>query len=287
MIPSTKPGEPLSVPSLPSEQEVTGSVVTFFLLTFAVTWSCWIAIVMVPIPAHTVLQAVLLFVGIFSPSLVALSLTGWTEGADGVRLLLARMFQWEVQGRWYLFAVGYTLSIKLFVTLILRVASGAWPRVGNVPLYIIPFAILISTPVQSGEEVGWRGYALPRLAASIGLGWASIVLGIIWASWHLPLFFLPGSDTYHQSFPVYIIQVMAISVAMAWLWERTGRSLLLPMLMHATINNTQDIIPSAVPGGTRTFGLTASPLAWMAAAVLWIFAAYFLFRMRRQNEVRC
>lgn len=260
---------------------MTGSVVTFFLLTFAVTWSCWISIVMVPIPAHTVVQAVLLFFGTISPSLVALSLTGWTAGADGVRLVLARMFQWEVMARWYLFALGYTLSIKLFVTLSLRLAFGAWPRFGNVPLYIIPFAILISTPVQSGEEVGWRGYALPRLAARMGLGWASIILGIIWASWHLPLFFLPGSDTYHQSFPVYITQVTAVSVAMAWLWERTGRSLLLPMLMHATINNTQDIIPSAVPGGARTFGFTASPLAWMAALLLWILAAYFLVRMRR------
>ena len=235
---------------------------------------------MVPIPAHTVLEAVLLFIGIFAPSLVALLLIARAEGANGVSLLLARMFRWEVDWRWYLFAIGYTLGIKLLVTLIYRLAWGAWPRFGTVPLYIVPFAILISTPVQSGEEVGWRGYALPRLAARMGLGWASIVLGLIWASWHLPLFFLPGSDTFHQSFPVYISQVTAISVAMAWLWERTGRSLLLTMLMHAAINNTQDIIPASVLGGTKTFGLSASPISWLAAAVLWICAAYFLVHMR-------
>ena len=110
------------------------------------------------------------------------------------------------------------------------------------------FGLVRSLSSALGEEIGWRGYALPRLGARLRLGWASIILGAIWASWHLPLFFLPDSDTYHQSFIVYITQVTAISVAMAWLWERTGRSLLLIMLMHAAINNTQDIIPAAVPG---------------------------------------
>ena len=282
----TRPSEPNESLSIPrNERETKSPVLSFFLLTFAVTWACWIPIVMVPVPAHTILQAVLLFIGIFAPALVAVSLIGRSEGVDGLRLVLARMLHWEVDWRWYLFAVGYTLSIKLIVTLIYRLASGTWPRFGTVPLNIIPFAIFISTPVQSGEEVGWRGYALPRMARSMGLGWASIVLGLVWGCWHLPLFFLPGSDTYHQSFPVYITQVTAISVAMAWLWERTGGSLLLTMLMHAAINNTQDIIPSAVPGGTKTFGFAASPLAWTAAGILWICAGYFLSHMRGKDRI--
>ena len=277
---SLQPGSKPTSASTAKGLAVLGSPPMFFLLTFAVTWSCWIPIITVPVPDHTLIRAVLLFVGIFAPSLVALSLTTWIEGEAGVRTLLGRMFQWEVGARWYLFAVGYTLSIKLLVTLLYRTATGAWPHFGTVPLYIIPFAILISTPVQSGEEIGWRGYALPRMASRLGLGWASIILGVIWAAWHLPLFFLPGSDTYHQSFIVYATQVTALSVAMAWLWERTGRSLLLTMLMHAAVNNTQEIIPSAVPGGTKTFGLSASPLSWLAAAMLWICAAYFLVHMR-------
>jgi len=263
---------------------IRDSTLMFFLDTFAVTWLCWIPIVIVPIPAPNFFGAVLLFAGIFAPSLVALSLTARIEGESGVRALWARMFRWEVGARWYLFAVGYTLTVKLLVTLVYRIAWGAWPRFGTVPLYIIPFAILISTPVQSGEEIGWRGYALPRMAARFGLARGSILLGAIWACWHLPLFYLPGSDTYHQSFIVYITQVTAISVAMGWLWERSGRSLLLPMLMHAAVNNTQGIIPSAVPNGTKVFGLSASPLSWVGAAVLWIFAAYFLACMRGTGE---
>jgi uncharacterized protein len=284
---ASQPGSRAEFAAKAKTTHVFSSWPMFFLLTFAVTWSCWIPIVAVPIPEHTLLRAVLLFVGIFAPSLVALWLTAWIEGDSGVRALLGRMFQWEVSARWYLFAVAYTLSIKLFVTFVYRLWTGTWPRFGTVPLYIIPFAILISTPVQSGEELGWRGYALPRMASRLGLGWASIILGIIWAMWHLPLFFLPGSDTYHQSFIVYATQVTAISVAMAWLWERTGRSLLLTMLMHAAVNNTQDIIPSAVPGGTKTFGFSASGLSWLAGVLLWIFAAYFLVQMRGKQRQQC
>jgi hypothetical protein len=53
---------------------------------------------------------------------------------------------------------------------------------------------------------GWRGYALPRLAERFGLGGASVVLGVLWATWHLPLFFFPGADTENQSFPVYLLE---------------------------------------------------------------------------------
>lgn len=160
-----------------------------------------------------------------------------------------------------------------------RVATGAWPRFGSEPWYLIPLAIAISTPFQAGEEIGWRGYALPRLAARFGLGSASILLGLIWACWHLPQFFIPEADTYGQSFLVYVLQVTALSVAMAWLYARTNGSLLLVMLMHAAVNNTKDIVPSAVPGATSTFGVSASLVAWLTVTLLWICAAYFLARM--------
>ena len=86
-------------------------------------------------------------------------------------------------------------AIKLAVALVHRIATGAWPRFGDTPWYIMVAAIAISTPVQAGEEIGWRGYALPRLAARFGFARGSILLGLIWACWHLPLFFIPGTDT--------------------------------------------------------------------------------------------
>jgi CAAX protease family protein len=265
------------------EPKPTGSLITFFVLTFAVMWACFVPVALA-VPPNTPLGTLLILLGTFAPSLVALSLTSQSEGRAGVRRLLLRTVKWRVSAWWYFFAVGYIPAIKLTVALIHRALTGAWPLFGNFPWYLIPFAITISTPVQAGEEIGWRGFALPRLAARFGLARASIVLGIIWACWHLPQFFIAQADTYGQSFFVYLIQVTALSVAMAWLYACTNGSLLLVMLLHASVNNAKDIVPSALPGAANTFGLSASLVAWITILLLWICGAYFLVRMPKQID---
>lgn len=222
----------------------------------------------------------LFLLGTFAPGLVALALTARASGRAGVLGLLRRILKAHVGARWYVFAAGYMAAIKLTVALVHRLATGAWPRFGPTPWYIMLLAIVISTWAQVGEEVGWRGYALPRLAVRLGLGWSSILLGVIWAWWHLPLFLILGTDTSGQSFPVYLLQGAALSVAMAWLYWRTEGSLLLVMLMHAAVNNTKDIVPSGVAGATNPFALSTTLVAWLTVALLWIGAAYFLVRMR-------
>ncbi len=222
----------------------------------------------------------LYLLGVFAPSLVALALTARTDGRAGTLALLRRTVKWSVGARWYVFAIGYMAAIKLAVALLLRIATGAWPAFGQEPLYIMAIAIPFSTPVQAGEEIGWRGYALPRLSARLGLSGASVALGVIWACWHLPFFFISGTDKSGQSFPVYLLGVTGLSVAMAWLYWRTNGSLLLTMLMHAAVNNTKDIVPSAVSGATNAFSLSSSRVAWLSVAILWICAAYFFIRMR-------
>jgi membrane protease YdiL (CAAX protease family) len=184
-----------------------------------------------------------------------------------------------------LFAIFYFVVIRLGVALVHRVAVGHWPPFGQTPVYIMMFAMMVSTPIQAGEEIGWRGYALPRLAEKFGLGGASVILGLVWASWHLPLFFLPGTDSYGQSFIVYLLAVTALSVALAWLYWRTNGSLFLTMLMHAAINNTAGIVSPAPRPGTSPFALDAPFVAWATAALLWIAAVYFLIRMRRATLV--
>ena len=259
------------------------SLLKFFSLSYAITWTCWAAagsISRVRASAAALAQALFLL-GTFAPGLIALALTGLAAGRAATRALLGRILQWQVGARWYVFAVGYIAAIKLSVALLHRIVTGAWPRFGDVPWYAMAGAIVISTWAQAGEEIGWRGYALPRLADRFGLGPASVVLGIIWATWHLPLFFIPGADTLGQSFPLYLLQVTALSVATAWLYWRTGGSLLLVMLLHAAVNNTKDIVPSAVPGATNPFALSTSLPAWLTLALLWICAAYFLVAMRK------
>jgi len=256
----------------------------FFLLTFAVTWLAWLVWTVVAPPGNAGsvdLGDPVFLLGVFAPALVAIALTARAEGSAGVRRLLARIGRWRVGMRWYLFAIAYLATIKLVAALIHRVARGTWPAFGDTPWLLMLGAILVSTWVQAGEEVGWRGYALPRLAKHLGLGRASVLLGIFWALWHLPLFFLPGTGSDGQSFPIYLLHVTALSVAMAWLYWKTEGSLLLVMLMHASVNNTTDIVPAAVAGASDPFALSGSPVAWVTIGLSWIVAAPLLFQMRR------
>lgn len=232
------------------------------------------------VPALAALAGAVFLAGVFAPALVALVLTDRAEGRAATQALLGRVFRWRVGVGWYVFAVAYVPAIKLSTALVHRVATGAWPRFGQEAWYVMAAAIVVSTWAQAGEEIGWRGYALPRLAARLGLAPASVILGVIWAAWHLPLFFVLRGATYGQSFPLYLVEVTGLSVAFAWLYWRTGGSLLLTMLLHAAVNNTKDIVPSAVPGAAGSLALSTSLVGWITAAILWATAAGFLFRMR-------
>jgi len=205
------------------------------------------------------------------------------EGRAATRSLLRRVVAWRVGLRWYAFALGYMAAIKLAVALVYRVITGAWPQFGHQAWYAVMAAMVVATIFGGplGEEIGWRGYALPRLAARFGLARASVLLGLVWACWHLPVFFMPGLDQYGQSFPVYLLQVTALSVAMAWLYGNTNGSLLLAILMHSAVNQSKDIVPSIVTAATNPLALSTSLVAWLTIALLWICAAYFLVRMSR------
>lgn len=262
----------------------------FFLLTFLVSWTCFFGSAAVTpagaSPAAGVAGAIYI-VGVFAPALVALALTAHATGRAGTFALVRRMVQVPSGTRWYLFALGYMVGIKLAVALVYRLVVGEWPRFGETPWYLLLLAIPFSTPVQSGEELGWRGYALPRLASQFGLAWASLGLGAIWALWHLPFFFIAGVDKTGQSFPIYMLGTIPISVAMAWLYWRTGGSLLATMLMHAAVNNTTGIVPAATAGATRPFSLNASLVAWLTIGIMWIVAAWCLWRIRGSTQSEC
>src|SRR5215469_3565842 len=258
----------------------------FFLLAYALMWTCFFIVAFTGISARGLLGSILLLTGAFAPGLSATCLTARADGKTGVKALLGPVLQWRVSAKFYSFALVYMVAIKLGAAAIHRLGTGAWPRFGETPLYLIPVAIAFSTPFQAGEEVGWRGYALPRLSDHLGLRRASIYLGVIWAVWHLPQFFIRASDTYGQSFLIFAVQVVAISVTLAWLWNAASKSLLLPMLLHSAVNNSKDIVPSATPGLNNAFGLSASPVAWVTVLLLWVVALYLLTRMPGLEALR-
>lgn len=261
---------------------------TFFIATFAATWALWGLAAAVPVAAAwgSAIRPLLFLPGTFAPALVALWLTSRSGGSVATRALIDRMFAWDVGMRWYAFAAGYLIAVKLTAALVHRGLIGTWPEFGTTPVVLLLMAAVFSTPFQAGEEIGWRGVALPRLATRLGFAHAAIVLGVIWALWHLPLFFIADTPTTGQSFPVYLLSVTALSVAIAWLYAHTGGSLLLVMLMHAAINNTKGIVSSGPVNDGNPFALSSTAMGWITMAVLWAVAAVLLVRMpgRRHTE---
>ena len=265
-----------------------GSLATYFAATFAIAWIGFAAAAALSASdTPAAVRQVLFLPGVFAPAIAALWLTWRKDGEVGIRALLRQVGRWRVAARWYAFAIGFMVAVKLTAALLHRLITNEWPQFGDQAWYLLLASTIVSTPFQAGEEVGWRGFALPRLAARVGPAAASIILGVIWAAWHLPLFFIADTTTTAQSFPLYLLQVTAFSVAIAWLYWKTDGSLLLTMLFHAAINNTKDIVPSGIVAAEHPFTLTASPIAWLTVGVLWITAVYLLLQMPRGGLRRC
>ena len=257
----------------------------FFVLVFAATWVCWAAWARLLGPWRWAV----FYVGVFAPALVALLMTGLDAGGAGVRALLRPLVRWDVGTRWYIFALGFMAAVKLIAASMVRLTTGTWPAFGSTPFIVLLAGAVFSTAVggQVGEELGWRGYALPRLADRLGPRLAAVVIGAIWATWHLPLFYLPGGDLAGQSFPVFVLLVIAISIAITWVYVNTGGSLLLTMLFHAAVNNTTAIVPSAstAPGGPMS--MSTSRMGWWTLVVLGTAGVGFLIALpaRRSCDV--
>ena len=259
----------------------------FLVLTFVTTWALWVWVMLRNAPQGSLngppalaLGGPVFLLGVFAPGLVAVALTAWDNGRAAVAALLGRIVHWRVDLRFYAFALLLMPAIKLTVAALYRVAVGTWPVFGETRPGVLVAATILSTIGQAGEELGWRGYLLPHLTERVGLALASLVVGLVWAVWHLPLFFALGAETYHQSFPFYLLQIIAYSVVLAWLYWQTGGSLLLTMFMHSAFNNMKDIVPSAgVPAGS-SFTLHATFVLRFTVLLLWVVGIVLLTRMR-------
>ena len=264
------------------------------MLTYASAWACFGAAALLSRESGTAVagwvdfRMPLLLLGTIAPSLVAIALVARDNGSAGVQALLRRLLEWRVGARWYVLAIGYLLALKLAAAVLHRVFAGDWPAFGMTPWFLIAVAIVVGTPIQAGEEIGWRGFALPRLAAKFGLARASLLLGVLWGVWHLPLFLIEGVGHYGQSFPMFVLGSTAISVAMAWLYANTRGSLLLAMLMHSAVNQTVGVVPTrlAIPADHPMTAIDTSPITLIFGALLIISAIYFLVWMLRVDKAQ-
>lgn len=175
-------------------------------------------------------------IGLLGPLLAAISVTAWRQGWRGVAALLGRAARWRFPVRWYVVAIG---TIPALYLLDIAVLHGRAPR--GFSYFSLPLApILGQVWVVIAEEFGWRGFALPRLQSLFGSWGASLALGVIWACWHLPMFLVPGSPQHGSHFATdfasYVYGITCLTTMMVLLYNRSGGSVLVGMLFHASMN---------------------------------------------------
>lgn len=248
------------------------SVVLFYALAFAISW-------LIEIPQAAAAQglidlelpAALGFVSPLAPMLAAMLLSARAEGRLGVGQLLRPLLRWRVAWFWYVIALLMFPILALLAVSISALAGGGAPDFSNAyvrsifsqlpsdltPWLLLPPFLLFSLVTSAPEEVGWRGYALPRLQRRLGAIVASLVVGVLWGLWHLPLFFQPASAQSGISFPLFFAGTLVTSILFTWVFNGTGRSLLLVSLLHASFNASNAFLPllPQVTGGTLQLSL--------------------------------
>ncbi|USZ73560.1 CPBP family intramembrane glutamic endopeptidase [Natronosalvus halobius] len=216
------------------------------------------------------LTLLVVVVGGFGP-LVAAALVTWLVGGS-LRAWIGQVLRWRVRPRWYLAALGVPLVVFAATSIVyLALGNAIEPSdvLQQVPVYALPlifvFNMVFVFLLGGGqEELGWRGFALPRLLDRFDAVTASLVIGVVWAIWHLPLFMMEGTSQYSGQFVPYATTVLALSILFTWLYRATGRSVLLAMILHASYNSAPVVIPFQ-PAQTGT-------VDWLLAASVWVLA---------------
>ncbi len=182
-------------------------------------------------------DAVFLTLATLGVCLAGVAAAAAQSGRSGVRALLVQVLRWRVRPVWYLAAF---LLPALFpaVAFLRGLALGkSTPPAPPLQVWLSMPLVMVALVIPAIlEEVGWRGYALPRLQRRFGWLIASLGLGVVWAGIHLPLWLLPDFGFADQSVPLYVAQVVGISVVLAWLYNASGGSLLVTGIAHAAVN---------------------------------------------------
>lgn len=243
-------------------------MVTFVVLAYALSW---MTIPILGDPIGT---------GPFLAAIVVLSLT---QGRPGVRSLWRQMIQWRVNWRWYALAVLLPIGTAL-LSAVIAVALGAeTPAADQVSMWVeipINFALYLLIPLWGPwEEPGFRGFALSRLTRTQSVLVASLVIAVIHVGWHAPLFFtgnIPASD---------VVWIVAASIVFSFLVIRSGGSVLLAMIMHATNNVVSgEYVTSLFSGDDIVLQGWVRAIMWTVIAIVVVLVAGRSFTTRPQGE---
>ena len=249
-------------------------LVAYFVIAFGGTWIFFLPFVLsrgvnglgiLPFTLPDIaLFAVFILGTLAGPALASISVTAATSGKVGVGHLLRRCVQWRVSVGWYLIAIfGFFLiyfvgySVFLRVNLLLALLAH-WTLLLTV---FLPQTVFIILTGAFAEELGWRGFALPRLQQRYGPVLATIILGTLHGLWHLPAFFTRLLGPFNLIYYVgFLFTAMAATFLFTWIFNHTQGSVLLATLTHGCGDGIQNVIVLLIPANLVVSGWTA-PIA--------------------------
>jgi uncharacterized protein len=263
-------------------------VAAYFVAAFVLTWAVWV-------PRALVHQGLLdwdwpLLLGkawTYGPALAAVAVTAALVGKRGLRRLGSAMIRWRVGWRWYALVAFAPFAVSWSAVLLHERLTGlpaVWPVQEPAQLLVFPLLILILALTDGiGEEVGWRGFALPRLQEWLRPPAASVLLGVVWAAWHLPLLWTHGAPLEGRSFLLLVLQLIPTAVLLTWVFNHTRASVLIAILLHATLNLAGPIVPSPDEGLFTPYLLSIA-FKWVLALI--VLASDPAFRLRQLHTSR-
>ena len=261
-------------------------IITFFVLAYAFAWIIESPLVFL---TDSVTDTQVLVVQILSanvPSVLAIVLTAIVFGRGALRKLLGQLLIWRVNPLWYLGVVLGPVALVGGVVGLNTLLGGPALSLGMPLLGVaIFFAISIFPGSSLGEEIGWRGYVLPRLQSRMSALSAALLIAPFWGLWHLPLWLNGASGHTPLIYAGFVLSAFALSVLLTWVYNSTGGSLLLVVLLHATINLPITLLYDDLGGRVTVPVLLYFGLMVVAAIVVVIVAGpKHLSRKHRKQE---
>jgi membrane protease YdiL (CAAX protease family) len=213
--------------------------------------------------------------------IAAIVSTAIVSGKAGVGALLRRFLVWRVGGQWYAAALGLPLVLLLLAVGLNSLLTGTPPDFSRyfareifgpgLSPWVLLLPYFLFALLTNGEEIGWRGYTLPRLQKRFSPLVASLILGVVWGLWHLPRYFYLdttlGGGRGIGEFPVELAKILPHAILYTWIFNRTRGSLLLVSLFHAAWNTFWVLLPM------QGAALAEAVIYWLAAAAVVVPAA--------------
>lgn len=246
-----------------------GPIAAYLLLSFGLTWSIAAAAVLAPDwftaqfgPLNG--SSPMFYLAVWSPNIAALAVVLATRGWWGLGDLVSRLFRWRLSVGVWAAALLFYPALMLVVELVGLAFGDPLPGPANwqaLAMGLVSLPLIALGPL--GEELGWRGFLLPRLLERLGPLAASLIVGTIWMAWHIPAFLMSGLPQSNMSFPVFMVGGIALSVFVTWLFIHARQSILVA-----------GIIPHAL---ANAWGDAIGPMTWINAIVLVLGAVLLVF----------